>query len=57
LINNPVAGLTALVSLLSRILLRKRYGPSMESPMYVLAGGFIAGSALTSFGTATVKLK
>jgi uncharacterized oligopeptide transporter (OPT) family protein len=57
LINNPVAGLTALVSLSSRILLLKRYGPSVESPMYVLAGGFITGSALTSFGTATAKLK
>jgi uncharacterized oligopeptide transporter (OPT) family protein len=57
LINNPVAGLTALASLLSRILLLKRYGRSVESPMYVLAGGFIAGAALLSFGTATVKLK
>jgi uncharacterized oligopeptide transporter (OPT) family protein len=25
--------------------------------MYVLAGGFIAGSALTSFGTATARLR
>jgi uncharacterized oligopeptide transporter (OPT) family protein len=55
LINNPIAGWTALASLLSRIMLRKRYGPAVESSMYVLAGGFIAGSALASFGTAMVK--
>jgi uncharacterized oligopeptide transporter (OPT) family protein len=57
LIYHPVAGWTALVSLTIRALLIKKYGSPAEGPMYVLAGGFIAGSALTSFGTATVKLK
>jgi uncharacterized oligopeptide transporter (OPT) family protein len=53
---NPVAGWTALVSLATRGLLLRKLGKSAESPMYVLAGGFIAGSALTSFVTATLGL-
>lgn len=57
LINYPIAGWTALVALAIRAILLKKYGKTIQSPMYVLAGGFIAGSALTSFGTATLKLK
>ncbi|MFC2169690.1 OPT/YSL family transporter [Acidobacteriota bacterium] len=57
LIMAPTAGWTALVALVIRFVLLKRYGESVQSPMYVLAGGFIAGSALCSFGTATLKLK
>ncbi len=57
LINYPIAGWTALVALAIRAILVRKYGKPIESPMYVLAGGFIAGSALTSFGTATLKLK
>jgi uncharacterized oligopeptide transporter (OPT) family protein len=56
LINNSIAGWTALVSLGTRALLVKRYGRPIESPMYVLAGGFIAGAALTGFATATLRL-
>jgi len=55
LIDFPAAGWTALVSLGIRFLLTRRYGASAEGPMYILAGGFIAGSALTSFGAATSK--
>lgn len=57
LIGNPVAGWTALFSLATRIVILRRYGREAESPMYVLAGGFIAGSALTSFATATLRLR
>lgn len=57
LINYPIAGWTALVAIAIRVILLKVYGKTIESPMYVAAGGFIAGSALTSFGTATLKLK
>jgi uncharacterized oligopeptide transporter (OPT) family protein len=57
LISFPAAGWTAMVSLAVRFYLTRRYGERAESPMYVLAGGFIAGSALTSFGAATLKLK
>lgn len=52
LIHNPAAGWTALAALLVRAVLERRFGRAVEGPMYVLAGGFIAGSALTSFGSA-----
>jgi uncharacterized oligopeptide transporter (OPT) family protein len=55
LIYNPVAGWTAVSALVIRAGLLRRYGKSIQSPMYVLAGGFIAGSALTSFGSGVVK--
>jgi uncharacterized oligopeptide transporter (OPT) family protein len=55
LINYPVAGWTALVALAIRATLIWKYGERIQSPMYVLGGGFIAGAALTSFGTATLK--
>jgi uncharacterized oligopeptide transporter (OPT) family protein len=55
LVLNPAAGWTALVALTIRAIVVKRYGKSVESLMYPLAGGFIAGSALCSFGTATLK--
>ena len=57
LIDFPAAGWTAMVSLAIRFLLTRGYGTRAETPIYILAGGFIAGSALTSFGAATLKLK
>jgi len=57
LILNVPAGWTVLIALVVRIWLIRKYGESVQSPMYVLAGGFIAGSALASFTTATLKLK
>jgi uncharacterized oligopeptide transporter (OPT) family protein len=57
LIMNPPAGWTVLTALIIRGILVKKYGISIHSTLYVLAGGFIAGSALCSFGTATLKLK
>jgi uncharacterized oligopeptide transporter (OPT) family protein len=56
LIHFPAAGWTAMASLAIRFFLTRRYGASAEGPMYVLAGGFIAGSAVTSFGAATLNL-
>ena len=50
LIFNAAAGWTVLVALAVRIALLRRFGDRAERPMYVLAGGFIAGSAVTSFG-------
>jgi uncharacterized oligopeptide transporter (OPT) family protein len=50
LIVNPVAGWTAAVALVIRALLLRRYGRAAEGPMYVAAGGFIAGSAVVGFG-------
>jgi uncharacterized oligopeptide transporter (OPT) family protein len=56
LIYFPAAGWTAMASLAIRLFLTRRYGASAEGSMYILAGGFIAGSALTSFGAATMKV-
>ena len=50
LILSPMAGWTAAVALVVRGILIRRYGRDAEGPMYVAAGGFIAGSALTGFG-------
>lgn len=55
LIMNPKAGWTALVALAIRLLILRIYGKKVQNTMYILAGGFIAGSALVSFGTGTVK--
>jgi uncharacterized oligopeptide transporter (OPT) family protein len=55
LILNPIAGWTALASLTVRALITWRYRHAAEGPTYVLAGGFIAGSALMSFGSAAVQ--
>jgi len=50
LILNPAAGWTAVVALIARALLHRRYGEGVEGPMYVAAGGFIAGAAVVGFG-------
>jgi uncharacterized oligopeptide transporter (OPT) family protein len=57
LILNPVAGWTVVAALVIRILLYKKFGESVRETLYILAGGFIAGSALCSFGTTTLKLE
>ena len=51
LIVNPVAGWTALAALFVRRLVSWRTGDRFDSQRYVLAGGLIAGSALTSFAS------
>ncbi len=55
LIMNPKAGWTALAAIAIRLLILKIKGKEAQGPMYVLAGGFIAGSALVSFATGTLK--
>jgi uncharacterized oligopeptide transporter (OPT) family protein len=50
LIVNPVAGWTAGAALVVRGILVRRFGKDAEAPMYVAAGGLIAGSAVTGFG-------
>lgn len=57
LIFNAAAGWTALIALAIRFVLVKKYGDSINNWMYVFAGGIIAGSAVASFGSATLKLK
>ena len=55
LIYNPAAGWTALVALIIRASIQARCGAHVEGTMNVLAGGFLSGSAIMSFGTATLK--
>lgn len=50
LIVNPTAGWAAITALGIRAALMRRYGSRATAPMYVAAGGFIAGSALAGFG-------
>lgn len=50
LIVSPAAGWAAAAALVVRGLLTRRFGRAAEAPMYVAAGGFIAGSALVGFG-------
>ena len=57
LIVNPIAGWTAAASLMVRGLLMRRWGKDAESPMYIAAGGFIAGSALAGFGVGAWKAR
>ncbi len=57
LIVNPIAGWTAVASLVVRGLLVWRWKERAESPMYVAAGGFIAGSALVGFGVGAWKAR
>lgn len=51
LILSPSAGWAATAALVVRGLLKRRYGADAEAPMYVAAGGLIAGSALVGFGS------
>jgi uncharacterized oligopeptide transporter (OPT) family protein len=55
LIYNPAAGWAALTALVVRAIAERRFGSKSQGPMYVLAGGFLAGSAIVSFSAATLK--
>lgn len=57
LIVNPAAGWTAAAALAVRGVLTRRYGKKAEAPMYIAAGGFIAGSALVGFGVGAWKAR
>ena len=51
LVVNPVAGWTALAALLVRRIVSWRTGDRHDALRYIVAGGMIAGSALTSFSS------
>ena len=57
LILNPVAGWTAVIALILRAAIQRRFGDAAQSHMYVTAGGFIAGSALVGFGSGVWKAR
>jgi len=56
LILNPIAGFTVLIGIGIRLLVLKKMGDKGQDYLYVLGAGFIAGSALVSFFTSTLKL-
>lgn len=56
LINYPIAGITVLVGLAIRVLVVKIWKEEGQSSLYVLGAGFIAGAAVYSFFTSTLKL-
>lgn len=56
LILNPRAGFSVIVALIVRVFIQKTYGKKAETPMFIAAAGFIAGSTLYSFFTSTMGL-
>ena len=56
LIAFPAAGWAAAGALAVRAIIMRQVGEKAKGPMYVLAGGFIAGSAIVSFGTGTLDV-
>lgn len=56
LIVNPIAGWAVLAGILIRIIVLKWKGKEAETPMTIMAAGFIAGDALYSFFTSIFKM-
>jgi len=55
LIFNPAAGFAAVVGITLRFIIERIYGEKAQTPMYITAAGFIAGSALYSFFSSTLS--
>ncbi|WP_042354196.1 OPT/YSL family transporter [Bacillus rubiinfantis] len=56
LLTNPIAGWAVLAGILIRFTVLKWKGKEAETPMTILAAGFIAGDALYSFFTSVFKI-
>lgn len=56
LINYPIAGITVIAGLIVRVVVVKIFKEEGQNSLYVLGAGFIAGAAVYSFFTSTVKL-
>lgn len=56
LILNPKAGFAVIIAIIIRVILERTYGKKIQTPMYISAAGFIAGSTLYSFFTSTMGL-
>jgi uncharacterized oligopeptide transporter (OPT) family protein len=56
LINFPIAGITVLVGLAIRVVVLKMYKEKGQNYLFILGAGFIAGAAVYSFFTSTMKL-
>lgn len=57
LILNPLAGWAVLAGILIRALLLRFYGKEIETPMTIMAAGFIAGDALFGFFNSVARAK
>lgn len=57
LILNVNAGYAVLAGILIRVVLRKLKGPQIDTPMTILAAGFIAGDAIYSFVDSAFRAK
>ena len=57
LILNINAGYAMLAGVLIRVVLRKIKGPQIDTPMTIMAAGFIAGDALYSFADSVFRAK
>lgn len=57
LILNPLAGYAVLAGIIIRVLVLKLVGKDAETPMTILAAGFIAGDALYGFFNSVFKAK
>ncbi|GEA14690.1 MAG: hypothetical protein PWR22_1621 [Moorella sp. (in: firmicutes)] len=57
LILNPMAGYAVLAGIIIRVLVLKFMGKEAETPMTILAAGFIAGDALYGFFNSVFKAK
>ncbi|HHY94861.1 MAG TPA: OPT family oligopeptide transporter, partial [Firmicutes bacterium] len=57
LIVNPLAGWAVLAGILIRAVLLRRYGKDIETPMTIMAAGFIAGDALYGFFNSVFRAK
>jgi uncharacterized oligopeptide transporter (OPT) family protein len=56
LIYNPIAGFAVLAGILFRIIIVHNYGDEGQNWLYIMGAGMIAGSAITSFATSTMKI-
>ncbi|WP_422447360.1 OPT/YSL family transporter [Thermoanaerobacterium sp. DL9XJH110] len=56
LILNPRAGFAVVAAIIIRVIIEKTYGKKAQTPIYISAAGFIAGSTLYSFFTSTMGL-
>lgn len=56
LIYNPIAGFAVIAGILFRIIIVHKYGDEGQNWLYIVGAGMIAGSALTSFVTSTLKI-
>lgn len=55
LIGSPLGGIAALVSIVIRVILEKKYGEKIQNTLAISAAGFIVGSSVFSFANGTIN--